>query len=170
MVCCCWLPTPGWTNKLFIRIIKMLPIMCWKSTKAMSAAVFYDFLCWRGFCRCSVFPSPLSLSGLLNQQNIWSGRQWRRARSWLVTCGSADNTLSPSEHHSAVAHSGDDFWWDASQRSLMGSEEGRVGGGEVVVGAAREQMQGYRTQNKTIWLKSTCQKQTDCMGILKAAV
>lgn len=129
MVCCCWLPTPGWTNKLFIRIIKMLPIMCWKSTKAMSAAVFYDFLCWRGFCRCSVFPSPLSLSGLLNQQNIWSGRQWRRARSWLVTCGSADNTLSPSEHHSAVAHSRDDFWWDASQRSLMGSEEAWVGGG-----------------------------------------
>lgn len=50
--------------------------MCWKSTKAMSAAVFYDVPRWRGFCRCSVFPSPPSLSGLLNQQNIWA---WKAA-------------------------------------------------------------------------------------------
>lgn len=31
--------------------------------------------------------------------------------------------LSPSEHHQAVSHSRDDFWWDASQKSLMGSAE-----------------------------------------------
>lgn len=53
---------------------------------------------------------------------------WKAAaRFWLVTCGPADNTLSPSEHHSAVAHSRDDFWWEASQRCLMGSEESWVG-------------------------------------------
>lgn len=68
--------------------------MCWKSTKEMSATVFLDFRCWRWFCCFAVFPLPWSLSGLLNQQNIWFGKAGRRAQSWLVTCSFSNNALS----------------------------------------------------------------------------